>query len=216
MATIEDLMEEIQLIKDVLNETQKYVTYIYNQKSNDPSYIYTLEVPITRIVPDTIIYYVPIKMSLDIQGNFINILRIKHGSSVAIDYPIYFEDVDGQLKMIQSNAIVPNKTCMFRLQKTAKRAILINATMEDTAKVKNLVVSNSSYFRNEPRVYTNPLQIHATSERLVKESEATTIANNQAQAFFNQKFLYGTDDPETALSQAPNDTIYFQLEDIDA
>lgn len=204
-------MEQALLpINDSIAEFYKYIPYVYTQIISDPDRIFNVFVPSTREKPTTLLYYVPVKSSKNVISQM-NELRIIHGTNSAIIYNIYYEASDGTTKPIQAQAIVPNKLCIFRLQPLIGRAILVNATIEDNARVFQLYVSNQSYFRNNPKIYTDPDNILGSSEELVTQSQAEEIAEQKATLVLEGKLLYGTTDPITALTGKEDGTFYVQV-----
>lgn len=189
--------ERVALLEEQVNEFYKYIPYVYTQSSTDATATYNVQIPLSRQIPDQLLYYVAIKRNLD----GVNNLVVKYGTQ-SIALQIYYEDNRGTLEPITANAITPNKLCIFRLQRLMGRAILVNANMEDTALVRDLTVSNDLFINKKPIL---------EGDELVTLSQLNIKLGLDIPAKIKEYVIVGTESELDALADAPDGAVYFKV-----
>ena len=189
--------QRVALLEEQVSEFYKYMPYVYTQVSTDASGVYNVQIPLTREIPEQLVYYVAIKRN--IVG--LNNLVIKQGSQT-IPLQIYYEDNRGTVEPIPANAITPNKLCIFRLQRLVGRAILVNANIEDTALVRDLTVSNNLLLNKKPVL---------EGDELVTLSQLDIKLGLDIPAKIKEYVIVGTESEIDALADAPDGAVYFKV-----
>lgn len=189
--------QRVALLEEQVSEFYKYMPYVYTQASTDASGVYNVQIPLTREIPEQLVYYVAIKRN--IVG--VNNLVIKQGSQT-IPLQIYYEDNRGTLEPVPANAITPNKLCIFRLQRLVGRAILVNANIEDTALVRDLTVSNNLLLNKKPVL---------EGDELVTLSQLNIKLGLDIPAKIKEYVIVGTESEIDALADAPDGAVYFKV-----
>lgn len=189
--------QRVALLEEQVSEFYKYMPYVYTQASTDASGVYNVQIPLTREIPEQLVYYVAIKRN--IVG--VNNLVIKQGSQT-IPLQIYYEDNRGTVEPVPANAITPNKLCIFRLQRLVGRAILVNANIEDTALVRDLTVSNNLLLNKKPVL---------EGDELVTLSQLNIKLGLDIPAKIKEYVIVGTESEIDALADAPDGAVYFKV-----
>lgn len=119
-------------------------------------------------------------------------------------------------RAIGKGDIVANKACFIRYNPITDSVILLNPSMDKEAYVTNLHVYNTARFYNQPQV-----RKEVTVAGGVKDFKYVDIldkdhydALDARLSKLETKFILGTKNPQDALENADNGTIYFKLGDI--
>jgi hypothetical protein len=197
------LEQRVELLENQINEFYKYIPYVYTQKTTDADGVYNVDIPLVRQIPDQLLYLVAVKRSI----NGSNKLVVKQGNTT-ITMDIFYEDNRGTLNPISVNAISASKLCIFRLQRFINRAILVNATIEDTAIVRDMTVSNNLNLYSKPRIVDSEGE---EIDEIVTLSQLTIRLNQDIPAKIQDYIIVGTESEGDALADAPDGAVYFKV-----
>jgi hypothetical protein len=201
----------LQLILDSL----KYMPFVYTETGNitDGQRNATTEVYYIRhkseaLDANSLIFFVPNTPGKNI--NYIKILSPTDGYDPikSKSYRVYVEKADGQATEALGSAIAPGRLLMLRLkfQPTATAPgvlIVVNDPHKGSLTATDLTVTGTSNFSVAPTVGVDQL-------KLVNISELNALVNRVKK--LEDRILIGTEDPAQALQDAPEGTIYLQVD----
>jgi hypothetical protein len=194
------LEERVALLETQLEEYNRYIPYVYTQKTTDAAGVFNVAIPTVRQIPEQLLFYTAVKRSVSGTNNLV----IKQSGLPDLTLQIMYEDNRGTVEPIPQNGITPNKVCIFRLQKVIGRAILINANIEDTALVRDLTVSNNLLLNKKPIL---------EGDELITLSQLNIKLGLDIPAIINDYVIVGTESELDALADAPDGAVYFKVGD---
>lgn len=219
--------EILQLVSNNL----KYNAYVYNQLSTVSSKWegnYKIEYLYDKIPDNSLLFMVPkysslaVKYSEDstpaIDANRLTIRYligtkevegIKRGVYEEKTYTIYVESPEGTLTLATKGDIIAHRLAIFRfIQGDEDSVILINSPLYNSVSLSTLTVTNKTTF------YTRPVIVDkVTGAEIPIASNTDLLALEKRVEALENKFIYGTDDAENVLLDAPVGTIYIQVEE---
>lgn len=194
------LEDRVALLEAQLEEYNRYIPYVYTQKTTDAAGVFNVAIPTVRQIPEQLLFYTAVKRSVSGTNNLV----IKQSGLPDLTLQIMYEDNRGTVEPIPANGITPNKVCIFRLQKILGRAILINANIEDTALVRDLTVSNNLLLNKKPIL---------EGDELITLSQLNIKLGLDIPAIINDYVIVGTESELDALADAPDGAVYFKVGD---
>lgn len=215
---LETLEEKNELLEKTIEVFKKNIPYIYRQLTNNNTHndgIFEIGMPIDHVLSESLIYFLPYEAGMPItEENPKNILRIKQGNKTIGDYTFVKESITGVMSNVGLGVIAPNRTLILRLihsNVSEKRAVVINANLENEVSVGMLSVLGSSIFKEVPS-----LEIEGQDP----DSLAKTSDLNQLRSEFDElrgseitKFKVGTEEASVALADEPVGTLYVLMGD---
>lgn len=224
-------------ILQLISRNTKYNTYVYTQLSTladkwDGNY--KIEYLYEQIPDNTLIFMVPKYSSLStvysadstspIEANKLTIryligtreekdtttgTTILKGIYSYKSYKIYVENPEGTLTLATNGDIIAHRLAMFRFIKGDNDSvILINSPLYNSVSLSTLTVTNKATF------YTRPVLIDTvTKDEIPLATNTDLLALTARVEALENKFQYGTIDPEEALIDAEIGTIYIQVEE---
>lgn len=219
--------EILQLVSNNL----KYNAYVYNQLSTVSSKWegnYKIEYLYDKIPDNSLLFMVPKYSSLatiysedstaPIDANRLTIRYligtkevdgVKRGVYEEKTYTIYVESPEGTLTLATKGDIIAHRLAIFRfIQGDEDSVILINSPLYNSVSLSTLTVTNKTTF------YTRPVIVDkVTGAEIPIASNTDLLALEKRVEALENKFIYGTDDAENVLLDAPVGTIYIQVEE---
>ena len=218
-------------ILQLISRNTKYNTYVYTQLSTladkwDGDY--KIEYLYEQIPDNTLIFMVPKYSSLStvysedspspVAANTLTIryltgTREENGVLKGVysykSYKIYVENPEGTLTLATNGDIIAHRLAMFRfIQGDNDSVILINSPLYNSVSLSTLTVTNKAAF------YTRPVLIDSeTKDEIPLATNTDLLALTSRVERLENKFQYGTIDPEEALIDAEVGTIYIQVEE---
>ena len=214
-----DNQDLIKLLKD----TAKYNTYIYNQIptlydswNND----YKIEYLYDKVPSNSILLVLPCFSSETPNKNTPNVtLSIRYIYSYKTlnnelvpiyreqNYTVYVETQEGTLKKASKGDIIANRLCIFRfIEGDIDSVILVNSPLYNSVSLSTLTVTNKTKFYQKPIVILqNDQEVQVVTQEQLNSLEARVEQ-------LENKFQYGTQDPQEAMIDMPNGSIYIQVE----
>ncbi len=189
----------------------KQSTYTTNQNNFDN--VFVLEFKHTELPDDSLLFFVPSVSSND-SGTCTLRIRVPYlptgSSSYSYEdrnFTIVKETDNGSTAPVSIGDIIANRMCIFRFRKNSNKIILINSPLYNAATINDLKATNAE-FVNRPVIMnsdnpSSPFIVATTKE--VKDLEDRIKK-------LESKFLFGTEDPEDALSDKETGTVYIQIE----
>lgn len=211
------LEDKNKLLEQELEIFKRNIPYIYRQigPSNHGSGIFEIAIPIEHILSESIIYFLPYEGGISItEENPKNILRIKQGDVVIGEYTFVKESINGVMANVGLGVIAPNRTLILRLihsNVSEKRAVVINANLENEVSVGMLNVLGSSIFKEVPSLEIegqDPDSLAKTSDLNQLRSEFDGLRGSEV-----TKFKVGTEEASVALENEPVGTLYVMMGD---
>lgn len=211
-------METTKLI-NLLAKSLNYTPIVYKQSSYKTEKEGTVkefivEHQFTEIQNDSLFFFIPVTHSI----NGSNILNIRtpyvSGDEPKYRYKdnklkLYVETNEGTIRALEESDIIPFRMCIIRFRKNGDEliAIVCNSPLYNEASYSKLVVTDCSFI-NMP-IVTDP----TTQEeyRLVSIKELNELEKRLE--VLEKRIIFGTVDPETALTNSDVGTIYIQYEE---
>lgn len=205
---------------DLLSKSLNYTPVIYNQSSykqenNDSKLYFIVEHQFTEIQKDSIFLFVPSKHAIN-GDNYLNIRTpyIANDKDTKYSYkdnilPLYVETNEGFTKKAEAGDIIPFRLCIIRFRTNGDQliAIVCNSPLYNEAIYNKLTVRECS-FKEHPKL----IDPETNEEyRLVSIKELEAL-EERIEAL-EKRIIFGTEDPETALSSSDTGTIYIQYEE---
>lgn len=166
-----------------------------------------------RVLPsDSLIFFVPSQPSIKGTNNLVIKVPVSVDEN---DKPVYqdtsftivVETNEGKTRLATEGDIVAYRMCLFRFAKTNTNTIILtNSPSYNTLQVTNLIATHAR-FLNIPRYGENSL------ENVELATKVDTSEINEKIDKLEDKFCYGTEDPDEALAGKANGTIYIQVEE---
>ena len=221
-------MEVKKSVLEILLQSANYMPFVYPQLTMDKSNIFTIRYPFAEIPDNSLLFMVPIRNSQelgeDVQFNKLKLLmpRIVYNTgdgTTSVDYDtqvpkvfnIFLEGLDGKLTPASLNALIANRMAIFRFIKNDNNSvILINNPYYNNMQLNTIVVNQDATFRSVPVLQPDPND-STNQTKLALESDMIALENRIAA--LENKFLYGAEEPDTALADSPDGTIYIKVEE---
>lgn len=223
-------MTQEELLQLVANNL-KYSAYVYTQLSTPTETWegdYKIDYLYEKIPDNCLIFMVPKYSSLPtkrydgteevISENKLTVRYltgvtivngVKRGQYTSRSYTIYVENPEGVLTLATKGDIIANRLAIFRFIKGDEdTVILINSPIYNSVQLSTLSVTNKAAFYRRPVVVDN-----TTGSEIPVATTTDVNLLEQRIATLESKILYGTEDPEDALIDAPLGTIYIRVEE---
>lgn len=212
-------MNETQLL-NLLEKTLGYEGVVYNQSlyttdmnAFDNNFIF--EYKHTKIPDDSLLFFVPC-ISSNESGNCKLTIRVpykQNESDTTYSYKnevknIIVETNNGVTRPAKKNDIIAYRMCIFRFRKGSNNIVLCNSPLYDDALFSSLKVTDCE-FTNVPTVKNNE-NVQEKITLVTSKELQSALARIQA---LEEKFVFGTADPEEVSASFPSGTIYIQIED---
>lgn len=225
-------MTEESLLQMISNNL-RYGAYVYTQLSTPSTNWqgdFTIEFLYEKLPDNCLVFMVPKYSSLStsytdgtdkvIDANKLTIKYligtelingVKHGRYKSTTYNIYVESSEGLLTLATKGDIVANRLAIFRFIKGDNDSvILINSPLYNSISLSTLSVTNKTTF------YTTPVVVDKGSgSEIPLATNSDLLALTERVKKLENKFQYGTLDPEEALVDAEVGTIYVKVEEGD-
>lgn len=205
--------------KELLNLILKALPYtpiVYKQSTyateqNEFGKNFILEFKYTDIEDDSLLFFLPSVSSNAANCKLtVKMPTVKSDNTIeytAKEFAIIVEQNDSLPRPATKGDIIANRMCIFRFRKTKDQVVLCNSPLYNDA-VFSKVKIVSGEFVNLPK-YLDPENPNV-SYTLVSTKEL--IALEKRVHDLEEKFKYGTEEPEEALKDSPSGTIYVQYE----
>jgi hypothetical protein len=215
----------------LLANNLKYGAYVYTQLST-PATVwdgdYKIEFLYEQLPDNCLVFMVPKYSSLStkqtdgtektINANKLTIKYlvsteivngVKRGKYTSKSYNIYVESPEGILTLATKGDIIANRLAIFRFIKGDNDSvILVNSPLYNSVSLSTLTVTNKATFFTRPVVVDN-----ATNSEIPLATNTDLRALEERVEKLENKFQYGTKDPEEALLDAEIGTIYIRVEE---
>lgn len=225
-------MTQNELLQLITNNL-RYSAYVYTQLSTPSTNWngdYAIEFLYDKLPDNCLVFMVPKYSSLPtsykdgtdrlVEANYLTIKYLigtevingkKYGKYTSTSYKIYVENPEGTLTLATEGDIVANRLAMFRFIKGDKDSvILINSPLYNSISLSTLSVTNKTTF------YTTPVVVDKNSgSEIPLATNSNLLALENRVRKLEEKFQYGTLDPEEALLDAEVGTIYIRVEEGD-
>jgi len=210
-------MDETRLF-NLLEKSLHYTPIVYkqtlystNQAQFDNKFV--LEFKHTDLPDDSILFFVPSISSND-SADCKLIVRIPYVEGTTgkykysdTEYDIVVEENDLTMRKAKKGDLLAFRMCMFRFQKSSKRAILCNSPLYDDAIFNTLKVTDCQFI-NRPTFVDPGTGVTYT---LVTTKEFNELIDRVEK--LESRIIYGTEDAEEALKDRPSGTIYIKVEE---
>ena len=189
----------------------KQSTYTTNQNNFDN--VFVLEFKHEEIPDDSLLFFVP-SVSSNNSGDCklkIKVPYIPTGSNSYSykekTYTIVKETNNGVAAPAGEGDIIANRMCIFRFRSKSTNIVLVNSPLTNSATLNDLKVTNCQFI-NKPTV-ANP--DNPSLPFILVTSDELNALTKRIEDLEN-KIIFGTEDPEDALSDKPTGTIYVQVD----
>ena len=190
----------------------KQSIFTTNQENFDNKF--KLEYKFSQLPDDSILLFIPSVSSNDKPCKLVISIPSKANDDDTQyeyseqEYDIVTETNDGTTRAVKKGDIIAFRMCIFRFRKTANQVILCNSPLYDDVIFSNAKITNCE-FVNIPKI-KDP-QNENIEYTLITTKEYNGLL--QRLSTLESKFLFGTEDPESALADRPAGTIYIKHED---
>jgi hypothetical protein len=216
-------------VLDSLLQALHYMPYVHTQLNMGAAGEFYLRYPYEEVPNNMLLFFVPTKSSINTAPNValynklilliptvtLNELTgesvITYNSANYRTFNIVLETSNGKYMKASTNAIAPNRLCIFRfISGDTNTVVLINNAAYNNISATTLSVSGDAKFNSIPKYVPDPTEPN-TFFLLVKEDDFDALVDRVA--VLENKFLVGTEPPEIALAGKPEGTIYARVKE---
>ena len=216
-------MTQEEMLK-LLSTNLKYSAYVYNQISTVSETWegeYKIEYLYDKVPNNSLLFMVPQYSSIESRGNKTNRLVLKYLVGTKMEngelksiyksrtYEIYKENSEGILSKVTKGDIIANRLVIFRfINGDSDSVILVNNPLYNDVSISTLTVTNAATF------FATPCVVEPTTKSKIPLATNIDLINLEKRVKkLEDRFQYGTADPEDVLINADIGTIYIQVEE---
>lgn len=220
-------MDKSEALYEGLKKVLNYLPMVYEQQKtmSKPGEI-VIRYPYKSIPKDALLFVLPFRNSITIEGNTDNLYpnklticfaEVSSNGEISYNdsktYNIIVEDINGSKRKAISGDIIANRLCMFRfISNTSSEIILCNNPIYNNLSCSTLSITNDANF------YTVPSYMYASNGTYIKKQLALNEDLDSLEkrvTKLEERFKFGTETPEEYFNNnnVEDGTIYMQVEE---
>ena len=216
---VEKAKQDLETVLGYAGSLVKYGAVCYTQlnMTNIADGNYIIKYPYSSLPNNGLLFLLPQFSSIKQTNSRFNTLTIKFTETTDTNqtytgsktYTMYKESSNGKLSPVTEGDIIANRLAIFRfITGNNNSVILINNPQYNDIQVSTITVTNSTTFKSTPILE----KADGSFTRIATEEGLTELEKRLRTV--ESRILYGAIDPDEALKDAVEGTIYIKVEEI--
>lgn len=202
-------------------QSLKYMPYVFTQVNTGAIGEYIIRYPHREVPDNSLLFMLPTRNAHPTINKLILLLpnvqrddtgntTITYNNDDRIEYNIIMEHNDGTMRNAREFSIIANRLALFRFIKGDKdTVVLTNNPNFNDINISTLLVNNNAVFRQKPIYSPDPNDSSKDAEIVTADQYNALLKRVED---LEKMFVFGDQDPQEALADKPDGTIYVKVE----